>query len=103
MWLTLWPISRESYFSGPNWRRVDAPGIMRAGGGGGSASGNPRMQRLTDSLCQVLDDYTMVSFVPLNITDEDSIDMVLMHADRAIQYGEDLEPQEPKDEDEGER
>jgi hypothetical protein len=48
-------------------------------------------QRLTDSICQLLDDYTMVSYVPLNIKDEDSIDHVLSCVDAAIQYGEDLE------------
>jgi hypothetical protein len=48
-------------------------------------------QRLTDSICQLLDDYTMVSFLPLNIRDEDSIDHVLACVDATIQYGEDAE------------
>ena len=48
-------------------------------------------QRLTDAICQLLDDYTMVSFVPLNIRDEDSIDHCLTLVDATIQYGEDLE------------
>lgn len=48
-------------------------------------------QRLTDSICQLLDDYTMVSFLPLNIQDEDSIDHVLSCVDATVQYGEDLE------------
>eukprot|EP00934_Nitzschia_sp_Nitz4_P008092 Nitzschia sp. Nitz4//scaffold11_size288233//226741//227712//NITZ4_000806-RA/size288233-snap-gene-0.59-mRNA-1//-1//CDS//3329534170//8082//frame0 len=48
-------------------------------------------QRLTDSICQLLDDYTMVSYVPLNIQDEDSIDHVLACVDATIQYGEDLD------------
>jgi hypothetical protein len=48
-------------------------------------------QRLTDSICQLLDDYTMVSFLPLNIEDEDSIDHVLACVDATVQYGEDLE------------
>lgn len=38
----------------------------------------------------------MVQFIPLDITDEHSIEYVLSHADNAIQYGEDLEPKEPK-------
>jgi hypothetical protein len=33
----------------------------------------------------------MVSYVPLNIQDEDSIDHVLACVDATIQYGEDLE------------
>ena len=47
--------------------------------------------RMTESICSLLDDYTMVSFVPLNINDEESIDHVLMTVDHAVQYGEDLE------------
>ena len=39
----------------------------------------------------------MVSFVPLNITDESSIDYLLSNIDNAVQYGEDLEPKEPKE------
>jgi hypothetical protein len=46
---------------------------------------------LTDGICQLLDDYTMVSFLPLNIRDEDSIDHVLACVDATVQYGEDLE------------
>lgn len=34
----------------------------------------------------------MVSFIPLNITDEDSVEYVLSSVDHAMQYGEDLEP-----------
>jgi GPN-loop GTPase len=50
-----------------------------------------RRQRLTDSICQLLDDYTMVSFLPLNIREEDSIDHVLSCVDATIQFGEDAE------------
>jgi hypothetical protein len=48
-------------------------------------------QRLTDSIGQLLDDYSMISFCPLNIKDEDSIDALLACVDASIQYGEDLE------------
>ena len=50
-----------------------------------------RRDRLTDAIVQLLEDYSMVSFIPLNIRDEDSIDHVLTTVDHAIQYGEDLE------------
>jgi hypothetical protein len=39
----------------------------------------------------------MVSFIPLNIKEEDSVEILLAHIDNAIQYGEDLEPKAPKD------
>ena len=50
-----------------------------------------KRNRLTESVCSLIDDYSMVSFIPLNITDEESIDNVLAHIDHTIQYGEDLE------------
>ena len=36
----------------------------------------------------------MVNFLPLDITDEDSVGLILSHVDNAIQYGEDTEPKE---------
>ena len=50
-----------------------------------------RWNRLTESICSLLDDYSMVGFIPLNINDDDSIAHVLATVDHAIQYGEDLE------------
>lgn len=47
--------------------------------------------KLTEAICSLLDDYTMVSFLPLNITDEESLDHCLSAIDHTIQYGEDLE------------
>ena len=38
----------------------------------------------------------MVSFLPLNLCDEDSITNVLIQIDNAIQYGEDLDVREMK-------
>ncbi|CAO3648335.1 unnamed protein product [Mucor hiemalis] len=48
-------------------------------------------------IVQLIDDYSMVRFIPLNITDEDSVEYVLSHVDNSMQYGEDLEPKEPDD------
>ena len=59
-------------------------------------------QRLTQALAQVLDDYSMVSFLPLNITDEESLDHVLLTVDHALQYGEDADVKVPDDRDEDE-
>eukprot|EP01116_Phalansterium_solitarium_P011088 TRINITY_DN26696_c0_g1_i1.p1 TRINITY_DN26696_c0_g1~~TRINITY_DN26696_c0_g1_i1.p1 ORF type:complete len:303 (-),score=108.05 TRINITY_DN26696_c0_g1_i1:274-1182(-) len=57
-----------------------------------------RFSRLNDSICSLIDDYSMVRLVPLDITDEDSIGDLLIQIDNAIQYGEDLEPKEIRDE-----
>lgn len=58
-----------------------------------------RFHNMNTALAQVIDDYNMVTFVPLNIMDEDSISICLQHVDNAMQYGEDEEPKEPKDDD----
>lgn len=65
-----------------------------------SRSMGPRFRGLNKAIARVLDDYDMVSFVPCDITDEDSMELVLLHVDHAIAYGEDLEPKEPRDDDE---
>ena len=46
--------------------------------------------------CHQVDDYSLVQFLPLDITDEDSINDALLQIDSSIQYGEDFEPKEPK-------
>jgi hypothetical protein len=42
-----------------------------------------------------------VSFLPLDVTNEDSVNSALSHIDNAMQYGEDEEPKMPDDMDEG--
>ena len=43
-----------------------------------------------------IDDYGLVRFLPLDVSDEESIDDILLQIDAALQYGEDQEPKEPK-------
>lgn len=52
-------------------------------------SKNHRM--LTERIANIMDSYSMVSFIPLNLEDEDSIADLLLQVDNAIQYGEDLD------------
>ncbi|CAG8741751.1 18986_t:CDS:2, partial [Dentiscutata erythropus] len=63
-----------------------------------NTSMNPKFHDLNRSIVQLIDDFNMVSFLPLNINDEDSITAVLSHVDNALQFSEDQEPKEPKDE-----
>jgi len=58
----------------------------------------PRHRRLNEALCRLLDEYDMVAFLPLDVTDEESVAALLQQVDHAMQYGEDLEPKEPRDE-----
>ena len=60
------------------------------------ASASDSFKQLHNAICTLLDDYTMVNFVALNIKSEESIELVLSHVDNAMNYGEDLEPMEPR-------
>jgi len=63
---------------------------------------NKRFKRLTQAISGIVDDFMIVSFVMLDRSDEESIEDVLNRTDYIIQYGEDMEPKEPKDIDEAE-
>lgn len=56
-----------------------------------------RFRALNEAMGELIDQYSMVSFLPLNPTDEDTITYLLSSIDIAIQYGEDLEPLERRD------
>ncbi|KAL5045785.1 hypothetical protein BDW71DRAFT_183370 [Aspergillus fruticulosus] len=53
--------------------------------------------RLNRAVAQLIDDFSMVSFLQLEVQDEDSVAAVLSHIDDAIQYHEAQEPREPND------
>ena len=54
--------------------------------------------RLNRAVAQLIDDFSMVSFLKLDVQSEDSLGAVLSYIDDAIQYHEAQEPKEPKDE-----
>ncbi|DAZ99798.1 TPA: hypothetical protein N0F65_001307 [Lagenidium giganteum] len=60
-------------------------------------SSDPKWRPLSTAICNVINDFSMVAFVPMNINKEESVEAVLMHVDHAINFGEDLEPREPRD------
>lgn len=53
--------------------------------------------RLNKAVAQLIDDFSMVSFLKLDVQDEDSVGAVLSYIDDAIQFHEAQEPKEPKD------
>ncbi|XP_039636074.1 GPN-loop GTPase 3 isoform X2 [Perca fluviatilis] len=59
-----------------------------------------KFKNLTKAICGLIDDYSMVRFLPFDRTDEEGINIVLQNIDFSIQYGEDLEFKEPKEVDE---
>jgi GPN-loop GTPase len=54
-------------------------------------------KRLNKAVAQLIDDFSMVSFLQLDTQDEDSIGAILSYIDDAIQFHESQEPREPKD------
>ncbi|KAJ3605590.1 hypothetical protein NHX12_027635 [Muraenolepis orangiensis] len=56
-----------------------------------------KFNKLTKVICDLIDDYSMVRFLPFDRSDEEGINIVLQHIDFSIQYGEDLEFKEPKE------
>jgi hypothetical protein len=62
---------------------------------------NPRFHALNQAIVQLIEDHPLVSFLPLDLTNPDSLETVVSHIDFTMQYGEDEEPKEPHDLDEG--
>ncbi|XP_075424313.1 GPN-loop GTPase 3 [Ascaphus truei] len=56
-----------------------------------------KFKKLTEAIYGLVDDYSMVRFLPFDRSDEECINIVLQHIDFTIQYGEDLEFKEPKE------
>ena len=55
-------------------------------------------RRLNKAVAGMIESFSMVRFLTLDLTDEDSLDGVLSHIDDCIQYHEAQEPREPNDE-----
>jgi len=56
-----------------------------------SHSFNEKYQALTESLGKVLDDYSLVKYFPLDITNEENIADLFLMIDNTIQFGEDAD------------
>jgi GPN-loop GTPase len=60
----------------------------------------PRFLRLNKAMGNLLEDFSMVQFVPLDVTDDESIATLLLQADMALQYEDEIEPRLPRDDEE---
>lgn len=56
-----------------------------------------KLTELEEAIEELVEEYSMVNVIPLDITDEETIQIVLQHIDSALQWGEDEEPSEPQD------
>lgn len=59
-------------------------------------------QKLNRAVARLIDDYSLVSFLQLDVRDEDSIGGILSYIDDTIQFAEAQEPKEPRDAEEEE-
>jgi len=83
-------------------RYLDPDPLLLASSLGQEANpSNPRFHALNQAIVQLIEDHPLVSFLPLDLSDTDSLETVISHIDYTIQYGEDEEPKEPPDLDEG--
>ncbi|KAG7698978.1 hypothetical protein KL930_002234 [Ogataea haglerorum] len=67
----------------------------------GYISSNPKYARLNKAIAQLVDDFGMVQFLPLDCSDKDKNDTVksiLSYIDDVTQWSEAQEPKEPNDE-----
>jgi GTPase SAR1 family protein len=60
--------------------------------------GGSSFHQLNKAVAQLIDDFSMVSFLQLDVQNEDSVGAVLSYIDDAIQYHEAQEPREPVEE-----
>lgn len=67
-----------------------------------NSSTNEKFHNLNRAVVGLIEEQNLVSFLPLDVSDEDSVNTVMSHIDNMMQYGEDEEPKMPKDMDEGE-
>lgn len=56
-----------------------------------SGSWGKKYQKLSEAIGNLIEDFSLVRFTPLNINDEESIGDLLMTIDNIIQYGEDCD------------
>lgn len=60
---------------------------------------NPKHQRLTEALVNLIDEMGMVSFVPFDIRKQSHMERIMLLIENVTQFGESLEPKEPEDHD----
>lgn len=59
---------------------------------------NDKFKKLNMTIAQLVDDFGMVQYLPLNSNDPDSVSTIISYIDDVTQWGESQEPKEPNDE-----
>jgi hypothetical protein len=58
---------------------------------------SPAFYRLNTAICDLIEEWSMVQFLPLDPKDTDTVDLILAQIDNAIQYHDDVEPKTADD------
>ena len=53
---------------------------------------SPSFYRLNHAVCDLMDEWSMVQFLPLDPSDTDTVELILQQIDNAVQYHDDVEP-----------
>ena len=53
----------------------------------------PKQHRLNAAIASLIEDFSLVHFLPMDKEDEDSVSLVLQQVDNCMQFGEDEEVQ----------
>jgi GTPase SAR1 family protein len=98
-------------FVDPDANLLDDEDTGREGGRGGAAEYSvdvdpqqvgqvmtgDSFKKLNRAVARLIDDFSMVSFLQLDVNDEDSVGDILSYIDDAIQYHEAQEPKDPRE------
>lgn len=87
---------REAIEEGRDVEETDAAG--RPPGERDMVMRGASFRRLNKAVAGMIESFSMVRFLTLDLTDEDSIEGILSHIDDCIQFHEAQEPREPNDE-----
>lgn len=91
-------------FLDPDTTLLDDEGDAEADDGRGNPSDTETMmrgnsfKRLNKAVAGLIDSFSMVSYLKLDVQNEDSVGSILSYIDDAIQFHEAQEPKEPNDE-----
>lgn len=54
---------------------------------------SPNFYKLNGAICELIEEWSMVQFLPADPKDEDTIEIILAQIDMSVQYHDDVEPQ----------
>lgn len=69
----------------------DIENVFSESGANSQSNWDQKYRKLSEAIASVLEDYSLVKFMPLDAEDDETVENVLTIIDTTIQYGEDLD------------